>query len=234
MLTGKCELLRLANYSCCASQRTHMIEYSLRHSKNEKLRSSVLWSPNFNLDSFIRDVIIIKNVSEQYRAIFKNIMDLTFHQLHGYQMLCNALEKKRSTTYSKDDPNHEETLIKLWKLLYPDVPLKNRISKQWCEIGFQGDDPASDFRGMGLLGLETMMWLDDLHDFTDFSVKGTWIRRLVLFRLQITHQGGRYPYALVSINITQMAYTFLLDGTLKNRFYNTIRGAPSTEDFYDI
>lgn len=43
--------------------------------------------------------------------------------------------------------------LQLWKFLKPDTPLASRISKQWCEIGFQGDDPKTDFRGMGLLGL---------------------------------------------------------------------------------
>lgn len=43
--------------------------------------------------------------------------------------------------------------LQLWKFLKPNTPLESRISKQWCEIGFQGDDPKTDFRGMGLLGL---------------------------------------------------------------------------------
>lgn len=44
-------------------------------------------------------------------------------------------------------------VFQLWKFLKPNTPLESRISKQWCEIGFQGDDPKTDFRGMGLLGL---------------------------------------------------------------------------------
>lgn len=43
--------------------------------------------------------------------------------------------------------------LQLWEFLKPNTPLESRISKQWCEIGFQGDDPKTDFRGMGLLGL---------------------------------------------------------------------------------
>lgn len=45
----------------------------------------------------------------------------------------------------------------LWKELRPDTPLNGRISKQWCEIGFQGSDPKTDFRGMGLLGLHNLL-----------------------------------------------------------------------------
>lgn len=48
--------------------------------------------------------------------------------------------------------------LQLWKELRPDTPLTARISKQWCEIGFQGNDPKTDFRGMGLLGLLNLLW----------------------------------------------------------------------------
>lgn len=48
-------------------------------------------------------------------------------------------------------------VLQLWKELRPDTPLSARISKQWCEIGFQGNDPKTDFRGMGLLGLLNLL-----------------------------------------------------------------------------
>ena len=40
----------------------------------------------------------------------------------------------------------------------PGLPLEGRISKQWSEIGFQGNDPATDFRGMGILGLKCLLY----------------------------------------------------------------------------
>jgi len=35
--------------------------------------------------------------------------------------------------------------------------LTSRVSDQWTDLGFQGHDPATDFRGMGLLGLQQLM-----------------------------------------------------------------------------
>lgn len=32
-----------------------------------------------------------------------------------------------------------------------DTPLEERITKQWGDLGFQGKDPQTDFRGMGML-----------------------------------------------------------------------------------
>jgi len=47
----------------------------------------------------------------------------------------------------------------LWTSLQPDVALTGRISTQWTLIGFQGSDPATDFRGMGLLGLLNLVYV---------------------------------------------------------------------------
>lgn len=47
----------------------------------------------------------------------------------------------------------------LWDLLMPTVKLESRITKQWGDIGFQGDDPKTDFRGMGMLGLINLVWV---------------------------------------------------------------------------
>lgn len=41
----------------------------------------------------------------------------------------------------------------------PTVKLESRITKQWGDIGFQGDDPKTDFRGMGMLGLINLVWV---------------------------------------------------------------------------
>lgn len=40
----------------------------------------------------------------------------------------------------------------------PGQDLTDRISKQWQDIGFQGNNPATDFRGMGLLGLKCVLY----------------------------------------------------------------------------
>ena len=45
----------------------------------------------------------------------------------------------------------------MWCVPQPGVPLETRRTKQWQSIGFQGDDPQTDFRGMGVLGLENLL-----------------------------------------------------------------------------
>ena len=79
-------------------------------------------------------------------------------QIWGYRRLQYDLEELRATPY--DDSVHSGKLESLWMSLIDDVSKPYiRISKQWGEIGFQGKDPKTDFRGMGMLGLENLLFL---------------------------------------------------------------------------
>ena len=51
--------------------------------------------------------------------------------------------------------------MRLWKNLRPNTPLKDRKSMEWVDIGFQGKDPATDFRGAGTLGLQQLLAITD-------------------------------------------------------------------------
>merc|ERR1712001_415383 len=77
-------------------------------------------------------------------------------QVCGYKQLVIEVERLRATAYDADNLLHEQQLLQLWSLLQPGVPLMTRKTKQWQNIGFQGNDPKTDFRGMGLLGLENL------------------------------------------------------------------------------
>lgn len=44
----------------------------------------------------------------------------------------------------------------------PDTALENRITSQWGDIGFQGKNPATDFRGMGMNELLLSHYLLDI------------------------------------------------------------------------
>ncbi|XP_030896441.1 ELMO domain-containing protein 1 [Leptonychotes weddellii] len=133
----------------------------------------------------------------------------------------------------------------LWKFLKPNTPLESRISKQWCEIGFQGDDPKTDFRGMGLLGLYNLQYFaerdavaaqqvlsDSLHpkcrditkeEISKFS-KAEWEKKRM-------DKAIGYSFAIVGINITDLAYNLLVSGALKTHFYNIAPEAPTLSHF---
>jgi ELMO domain-containing protein len=47
--------------------------------------------------------------------------------------------------------------MQLWENLRPGEKLEDRKTAQWIDIGFQGKDPSTDFRGAGILGLKQLL-----------------------------------------------------------------------------
>ena len=41
---------------------------------------------------------------------------------------------------------HQEALKALWYLCFPDVDLHGLVTEQWKQMGWQGNDPSTDFR----------------------------------------------------------------------------------------
>lgn len=46
----------------------------------------------------------------------------------------------------------------------PQEELVNRFSTQWQKIGFQGKDPSTDFRAMGLLALDNLFYFAEKYN----------------------------------------------------------------------
>lgn len=105
--------------------------------------------------------------------------------------------KLREVPYDKTNPEHEKMLMRLWRAVFPDLELKTRVSEQWKAMGFQGTDPATDFRGMGMLGLSNLIYIAEKHP--------------VIFRRIVKEQASRddndYPVAVTGISITQLLVT---------------------------
>ncbi|KAJ3614590.1 hypothetical protein NHX12_018161 [Muraenolepis orangiensis] len=145
------------------------------------------------------------------------------NKITGYASLYTCVEDLRKETFSSDNMGHEDMLLKLWKLLMPAVKLESRVTKQWGDIGFQGDDPKTDFRGMGMLGLTNLVF---------FSEHYTEEARQVLSHAN--HPKLGYSYAIVGINLTEMAYSLLKSGDLKPHFYNTVTEHPELHHFHHL
>uniref|UniRef100_A0A2R9C558 ELMO domain containing 1 n=1 Tax=Pan paniscus TaxID=9597 RepID=A0A2R9C558_PANPA len=156
-LTGRCELQRICYNTKPGASRTMKIETSLRDSKSKLLQTSVSVHPDA-IEKTIEDIMELKKINPDVNPQLGISLQACLLQIVGYRNLIADVEKLRREAYDSDNPQHEEMLLKLWKFLKPNTPLESRISKQWCEIGFQGDDPKTDFRGMGLLGLYNLQY----------------------------------------------------------------------------
>ncbi|XP_010795701.1 ELMO domain-containing protein 2-like [Notothenia coriiceps] len=150
--TGTCELQRICSGNKPGATRTSKAEYSLRSSKNKVLRGALKASKD-QLEKCADQIMKEKNVKPQKDPLFKESLHICLLQITGNSSLYVSVENMRKEVFSSENQEHEAMLLKLWDLLMPTVKLDSRITKQWGDIGFQGDDPKTDFRGMGLLGL---------------------------------------------------------------------------------
>ncbi|URD79350.1 ELMO CED-12 family protein [Musa troglodytarum] len=94
----------------------------------------------------------------------------------------------------------QETLRALWYAAYPGVKLHGLISEQWKEMGWQGKDPSTDFRGGGFISLENLLFFARRYpkSFQDLLQKQEGNRALC-----------EYPFAVAGVNVTFMLIQML-------------------------
>ncbi|KAK9055899.1 hypothetical protein SSX86_026986 [Deinandra increscens subsp. villosa] len=124
--------------------------------------------------------------------------DLTPAQEHCLQKLQNRLD----IAYDSSIPGHQEALRALWKAAFPEEELRDIISEQWKEMGWQGKDPSTDFRGGGFISLENLLYFarNFPKSFQDLLRKQEGVRGRAMWE---------YPFAVAGVNITFMLIQML-------------------------
>eukprot|EP00053_Salpingoeca_punica_P026433 m.20542 g.20542 ORF g.20542 m.20542 type:complete len:324 (+) comp8740_c0_seq1:196-1167(+) len=112
-----------------------------------------------------------------------------------------ALRNEAAVTFDPANNSHEQLLEDLWALLKPDVPRDGRVSDQWTEIGFQGRDPATDFRGMGVLSLKNIVYF--ARHFPEDVARV----------MRPANDPFAYPFAAAGINLTAHLFQLLKEHT---------------------
>ncbi|XP_024031145.1 ELMO domain-containing protein A isoform X1 [Morus notabilis] len=90
---------------------------------------------------------------------------------------------------------HQGALKQLWRLAYPDRELPSLKSVLWKEMGWQGTDPSTDFRGGGFISLENLIF---------FAQKYPESFQRLLHKQDGNRAEWEYPFAVAGINISFM------------------------------
>ena len=140
---------------------------------------------------------------------------LRFFRLSGPVLSSSASSSKAfivalaSTPFSDNDPLHPRILKTLYHHLRPrdfsSIAAVKRFGKHWEEIGFQGVDPSTDLRGVGMLGLLCLLnWFVD---------EGSRLLALRTYQLSLDADQN-FPFCVMSINVTRMCLQQLKAGNL--------------------
>ncbi|XP_077254100.1 ELMO/CED-12 family protein isoform X2 [Tasmannia lanceolata] len=68
------------------------------------------------------------------------------------------LQERLQVPFDETRPDHQEALKALWQAAFPNTILRGLISEQWKEMGWQGPNPSTDFRGCGFISLENLLF----------------------------------------------------------------------------
>lgn len=179
-------------------------------------------------------IVDVKGLSRSSARCRVRLRD-SIYRILGYRLSTRLAEKLAATKYDGSLESHTSKLISLWnELLKSDLETTQEshevkqnqafppelsqkisdsdqiVSSRWSHIGFQGEDPGTDFRGMGIWGLCQLEYL---------SRKPKKLARDLLIRS--LNEKHSYPLAIVGINISYNQLTLLRDGFMKHYYFDT-------------
>ncbi|GAA0161054.1 scaffold/adaptor protein [Lithospermum erythrorhizon] len=151
----------------------------------------------------------------------KGVTCVCFKRKGTYQRICfnltplqeerlKRLKHRIKVCFDATRPEHQDSLRALWSATYPGEKLHGLVSDQWKEMGWQGRDPSTDFRGAGFISLENLLFF--AKTFT------------ASFQQLLKKQGGErstweYPFAVAGVNITFMIMQMLDLDAVKPRTF---------------
>ncbi|CAN6808248.1 unnamed protein product [Brassica oleracea] len=138
------------------------------------------------LDDREGSFVAVRRISQGSRT--RNRLHLIF-SLSTEECLQNRID----VAYDSTIPLHQVHISRI----FPSLKL---ISEQWKEMGWQGKDPSTDFRGGGFISLENLLYFarNFQKSFQD------------LLRKQVGERPvWEYPFAVAGINLTFMLIQML-------------------------
>ncbi|XP_008812012.2 ELMO domain-containing protein A isoform X1 [Phoenix dactylifera] len=110
------------------------------------------------------------------------------------------LRQRLEVPFDGSRVEHQDALKQLWRLAYPNREIPPLKSELWKEMGWQGSDPSTDFRGGGFISLENLIFF--ANNYPDS------------FQMLLKKQEGKraeweYPFAVAGINISFMLIQML-------------------------
>ncbi|KAK8820098.1 hypothetical protein WA577_006167 [Blastocystis sp. JDR] len=213
LFTGKTHVTRLLCTSDYSPKTTMTIQgMIMSESSFPETRSLLLrhekYDVTYAMQLFYKEAGV-RLGAPYFNATFRNNTSVCFHQLLGTNVVLQVVDDLKNTPYDRENEEHEALLLQLWSNLKPDEELIARETDQWGDIGFQGRDPATDFRGLGLLSLSNLCYYALHH--TDEAIH-------CLLQSDVTR--GGYPMAITGIQLSALINDWTAKRLLDRQFFS--------------
>ncbi|KAG0559513.1 hypothetical protein KC19_10G111000 [Ceratodon purpureus] len=110
------------------------------------------------------------------------------------------LQQRLAIPFDGSLPEHQDALKALWQASFPERAMPGLVSPQWKDMGWQGNDPGTDFRGGGFISLENLLF---------FARRFPLVFQNLLHKEEGKRAEWEYPFAVAGINITFMLIQLL-------------------------
>ncbi|KAL3632317.1 hypothetical protein CASFOL_025301 [Castilleja foliolosa] len=138
------------------------------------------------------------------------------------------LQGRLGVPFDETRIDHQKALQALWDAAFPNVKLQGLVSEQWKDMGWQGTNPSTDFRGCGYISLENLLFFARTYP-------------AAFHRLLLKEDGERakweYPFAAAGVNVSFMLIQMLDLHSEKPRClpgFNFVKLLGEDEDAFDI
>eukprot|EP01080_Neovahlkampfia_damariscottae_P006840 gene6840-11001_t len=206
LISGKSEIERILSGKRSKTS-TVLLENSISNSfqlmniQNEKKKLNF---KKYTPDEVVNEILKTKKIGSP--IVISNLKS-SIHQIYNVELAIEKIEKIQKEKYDSSNETHENLLMELWENLSPNVKLTKRKCKDWSKIGFQGEDPATDFRAMGMLGLLNLIY------FSKYEK----VQKV----LQDSNSEFWYPFAVCGINVSSKISDLLRSHQLNSYFYDS-------------
>jgi len=108
----------------------------------------------------------------------------------------DRLKRRANIPYNQEDQTHEDLLMRYWTAVFDGEQLPASTSARWKRLGFQSNNPRTDFRGGGVFSLQNMVYMAEKYpaDMKQMVVEQT---RLL-----------EYPLSAALVNVSHMLVLF--------------------------
>lgn len=158
----------------------------------------VHWLANFVLGSRSLLARIVPFISGNQNGAKKLLPPATLSPLQEARL--KYLKERLSVPFDGNFSEHQDALRQLWRLAYPDRQLPALKSEAWKDMGWQGTDPSTDFRGGGFISLENLIF---------FAKTYPEAFQNLLYKRDGDRSAWEYPFAVAGINISFMLVQML-------------------------
>ncbi|KAJ4721381.1 ELMO domain-containing protein A [Melia azedarach] len=136
--------------------------------------------------------------SATQKGLSQKLFPPSLHPLQEERL--RHLKQRLEVPFDGSRVEHQDALKQLWRLAYPGRELPPLKSELWKEMGWQGTDPSTDFRGGGFISLENLIF---------FAQKYPDSFQRLLNKQDGTRAEWEYPFAVAGINISFMLIQML-------------------------